>query len=210
MSTPPLERPLDQKLSLRERKKLKTRRAIQEHALRLFREQGYDATTVEQIAEAAEVSPSTFFRYYPTKEDTVLTDEYDPMIVDTMIVDTMRAQPPELSPATAAHETLREIIGEMLANDRGRLLERSRLMLRVSALRARQRDQMREAQDLIIDVLAERLGRSPADLELRSFVAAVLAVWETAGRAWVEDDGRGDLLELLDRGMAFLVAGFPL
>jgi AcrR family transcriptional regulator len=205
MSTPPLERPLDQKLSLRERKKLKTRRAIQEHALRLFREQGYDATTVEQIAEAAEVSPSTFFRYYPTKEDTVLTDEYDPMIVDTM-----RAQPPELSPAAAARETLREIIGEMLANDRERLLERSRLMLRVSALRARQWDQMRVTQDLIIDVLAERLGRSPADLELRSFVAAVLAVWETAGRAWVEDDGRGDLLELLDRGMAFLVAGFPL
>jgi hypothetical protein len=69
---------------------------------------------------------------------------------------------------------------------------------------------MRVAQDLIIDVLAERLGRSPSDLELRSFVAAVLAVWETADRAWVEDDGRGDLLELLDRGMAFLVAGFPL
>jgi AcrR family transcriptional regulator len=205
MSTPPLERPLGEKLSLRERKKLKTRRAIQEHALRLFREQGYDATTVEQIADAAEVSPSTFFRYYPTKEDTVLTDEYDPLIVATL-----RAQPPGLSPAAATRETLREIVGAMLAADRERLLDRSRLLLGVSALRARQWDQMRESQNLILDVLAERLGRSTADLELRSFVAAILAVWETAVMAWVEDDGRGDLLEMLDQGMAFLVAGFPL
>jgi hypothetical protein len=69
---------------------------------------------------------------------------------------------------------------------------------------------MRESQNLMLDVLAERLGRSTADLELRLFVAAILAVWETAVMAWVEDDGRGDLLELLDRAMAFLTAGFPL
>ncbi|HEY0537387.1 MAG TPA: TetR family transcriptional regulator [Actinoallomurus sp.] len=204
MSTPPLERPLDQKLSLRERKKLKTRRAIQEHALRLFRERGYDATTVEQIAEAAEVSPSTFFRYYPTKEDTVLSDEYD-----SLIVESLRAQPPELSPAAAARNTLREIVGAMLADDRERLLDRTRLLLAVSALRARQWDQMRESQDLLVDVLAERLGRPAADLKIRSFVAAILAVWETAIMAWVGDDGRGDLLGMLDRGIDFLAAGCP-
>src|SRR5580704_2257713 len=60
---------------LRERKKARTRASIREHALRLFREQGYHATTVEKIAEAAEISPSTFFRYFPTKEDLVLQDE---------------------------------------------------------------------------------------------------------------------------------------
>jgi AcrR family transcriptional regulator len=205
MSTPPLERPFESKLGLRERKKLKTRRAIQEHALRLFREQGYEATTVEQIAEAAEVSPSTFFRYYPTKEDTVLTDEYDPLIADSL-----RAQPPELSPAAAIRDTMREVVGGMLTGDRQRILERTRLMMSVGSLRARQWDQMREARDLLADVLAERLGRSPADLEIRSFVAAALAVWETAIIAWVEDDGRGDLMKMLDRAIDFLTAGCPL
>ncbi|MFE3151052.1 TetR/AcrR family transcriptional regulator, partial [Streptomyces sp. NPDC059218] len=62
---------------LRERKKLRTRIAIRQAAYRLIAEQGYEATTVEQIAAAAEVSPSTVFRYFPAKEDIVLTDEYD-------------------------------------------------------------------------------------------------------------------------------------
>ena len=70
-----------QPLGLRERKRARTFAAVQTQALRLFREQGYDATTVEQIAEAAEVSPSTFFRYFPTKESVVLLDLYDEMFV---------------------------------------------------------------------------------------------------------------------------------
>jgi len=205
MSTPPLEHPLEEKLGLRERKKLKTRRSIQEHALRLFREQGYDATTVEQIAEAAEVSPSTFFRYYPAKEDTVLSDEYDPMIVSSL-----RAQPPELSPAAAARNTLHELVGGMLAADRQRVLERSRLMLSVSSLRARQWDQMHETRGLLAQALAERLGRPAPDLEIRWFAAAVLSVWETAVMAWVEGDGEGDLLAMLDDAIAFLLDGCPL
>jgi AcrR family transcriptional regulator len=205
MSTPPLDRPLDEKLGLRERKKLKTRQSIQQHALRLFQEQGYDATTVEQIAEAAEVSPSTLFRYFPTKEDTVLTDEYDPLIVESL-----RAQPPDLSPVATIRNTLHEIIGGMLAEDRQRVLDRSRLLRSVSALRSRQRDHMRETQDLMVGVLAERMGRPAMDLELRSFVAAMLAVWETTVIVWVEDDGRGELLEMLDQGITFLSAGCPL
>jgi AcrR family transcriptional regulator len=67
---------------LRERKKAKTRAAIQEQAMRLFRERGYEATTVEQIAEAAEVSPSTFFRYFPTKEAVVMYDVLDQILIE--------------------------------------------------------------------------------------------------------------------------------
>ena len=85
-----------QPMGLRERKKAKTRAAIRQHALRLFREQGYSATTVEQIAAAAEVSPATFFRYYPTKEDVVLQDD-----MDVVTLAALEAQPAGLGPIAA-------------------------------------------------------------------------------------------------------------
>src|ERR1700686_2894183 len=88
---------------LRERKKARTRASLREPALRLFREQGYQATTVEQIAAAAEVSPSTFFRYFPTKEDLVLQDD-----MDTRMLGALAAQPPELSPVAAVRAAMRE------------------------------------------------------------------------------------------------------
>lgn len=66
---------------LREDKKARTRAAIRDHVMRLFRERGYAETTVDQIARAAEVSPSTFFRYFPTKETLVLADDHDPALV---------------------------------------------------------------------------------------------------------------------------------
>src|SRR5438309_1930906 len=87
---------------LRERKKARTRAEIQRHALRLFRRQGYEATTISQIAEAAEVSESTFFRYFPTKEDVVLWDEFDPVIVDAF-----RSQPVALGPIPALRAAFR-------------------------------------------------------------------------------------------------------
>ena len=65
----------------RRRKKTATRDRLRGSALRLFREQGYDATTVEQIAAAAGVSHMTFFRYFPAKENVALSDSYDPLIV---------------------------------------------------------------------------------------------------------------------------------
>ena len=80
-------------LGLRERKKIKTRQAIRREAFRLFDANGYAATTVEQIADAAEVSPSTFFRYFPSKESLLLADDLDPLILAAF-----KAQPPELSP----------------------------------------------------------------------------------------------------------------
>ncbi|HEX9527041.1 MAG TPA: TetR family transcriptional regulator, partial [Streptosporangiaceae bacterium] len=90
---------------LRERKKARTRAAIREHALRLFRENGYQQTTVEKIAEAAEVSPSTFFRYFPTKEDLILQDD-----MDTKMVEAFERQPPGLGPVAAIRAAARQVI----------------------------------------------------------------------------------------------------
>src|SRR5262245_23592992 len=117
---------------LRERKKLKTRRTIQDVALRLFAEQGYDATTVEQIAAAAEVSPSTFFRYYPTKEDVLIEDDYDPMLYEALVT-----QPSELSPVQALRSAFASVTELIPAEEQESLLSRVRLALSIPAVRAR-------------------------------------------------------------------------
>jgi AcrR family transcriptional regulator len=100
----------DQQHGLRERKKARTRASLREHALRLFREQGYQATTVEQIAAAAEVSPSTFFRYFPTKEDVVLQDDMDIRMAEAV----------ERQPAGQAPRRMIAIVSEALAKRTGR------------------------------------------------------------------------------------------
>ena len=104
----------DQPDGLRERKKARTRASIREHALRLFREKGYQRTTVEQIAAAAEVSPSTFFRYFPTKEDLVLQDD-----MDTRMIEALERQPPGLGPVAAVRAAAREVF-ELLHRGRPR------------------------------------------------------------------------------------------
>ena len=92
-------------LGLRERKKEKARAAIQLHTLRLFREQGYEATTVRQIAEAAELSESTFFRYFASKEDVLRWDELDPLILEVF-----KEQPAGTGPIRALRTAFHTIL----------------------------------------------------------------------------------------------------
>src|SRR6266702_2733112 len=117
---------------LRERKKARTRAAIREHAFRLFREHGYDATTVEQIAASAEVSPSTCFRYFPTKEDVVLQDD-----MDTRMLDALERQPASLSPVPALRNSIREVYAHLSADEWTQEQQRHQLILTVPELHAR-------------------------------------------------------------------------
>src|SRR5918997_1620198 len=119
------------KAGLRERKKARTRAEIQRQALRLFRERGYEATTVARIAEAAEVSESTFFRYFPTKEDVVLWDEFDPLIFEAF-----KAQPAEADPIRALRDAIRAVLARTSPTEREQLRERVELLLSVPPLRA--------------------------------------------------------------------------
>jgi AcrR family transcriptional regulator len=156
---------------LRERKKAKTRAAIREAAMSLFEERGYDSTTVEQIAEAAEVSPSTFFRYFPTKEDVVLDDDWDaPMAA------AVRSQPPEVPPAEALVAGMRAVVGTATPADWAAERRRQRLFYEVPELRARYLQQLTAAIDLFAGVLAERAGKSEPDLESRAIAGAFIGV----------------------------------
>jgi AcrR family transcriptional regulator len=190
--------------SLRERKKAQTRAAIQNHALRLFREQGYDATTIEQIIEAADVSETTFFRYFPTKEDLVLQDDFDPLIVGAY-----QAQPADLPPVAAVRATFAALFAHMSAQQQAEQRERVALILAVPRLRAAMLDQFAEAMQLLAGAMAERSGRRPDDFAVRTVAGAVVGAM-MAVLAAMADDPDADLASLIDQAIAHLEAGLSL
>jgi AcrR family transcriptional regulator len=192
------------KAGLRERKKAKTRAEIQRQALRLFGERGYEATTVAQIAEAAEVSESTFFRYFPTKEDVVLWDEFDPLVFEAF-----REQPPELNPARALRGAIREALTRASAEERAGLRGRVELLLGVPPLRATFVDRIGGPMGLLAGAVAERAGRPPDDPAVRALAGAMMGVGLSVMFAAVEDPD-ADIVSLIDEGLAQLEAGFPM
>ncbi len=167
-STPPRD---ETRPSLRERKKTRTRFAIQQEALRLFREQGYTATTVEQIADAAEVSPSTFFRYFTTKDALVLTDDYDPVMVERL-----RAQPPDLAVVPAFRAALRETFADLPQEQLEAAEERNALILSVPELQAGFAEFVLSSVHQVVQLVAERTGRATDDPEVVAVVGAVMGV----------------------------------
>jgi len=189
--------------SLRERKKLRTRAAIQEHAVRLIDAQGYEATTVEQIAAAAEVSPATFFRYFKTKEDVVIEDDYDPLMVAAL-----EHTPADLPPLRAFRHALRESFGQMPPKELDRILGRAKLIMSVPALRARSVDNMLATIDILSPPMARRLGRPEGDPAIRALVGAVIGAWLAVLMDWLNSDGALSLPELLDSSLEALEDGF--
>ncbi len=191
---------------LRERKKAKTRLAIQKEALRLFKEQGYEETTVEQIAAAAEVSPSTFFRYFPTKEDVVLYDVLDPIIIKKF-----RAQPASLSPAAALRASFHEVFDHLPPRQLEIQQERAELITAAPELRARLLDDMSTTIVTFTDVLAERVGRKPQDPAVQAFAGAMVGVAIAAMVASLQHPQGGiNMFSRLDEYLGYLEAGLPL
>lgn len=201
-----LEQQLPQ-LGLRERKKLKTRIAIRRATYELIEEQGYEATTIEQIAEAAEVSASTVFRYFPTKEDIVLTDEYDPVMADVL-----RGRPADEPPLESIRFIVLQQLGSAFANEAEltEMTQRTRLMVQIPAIRARMTESMSVTSKLLTAVLAERTGREENDLELRIFTAAVLGALREVTLYWGEHGNKDDLFALIDSALNSLAGGLRL
>jgi AcrR family transcriptional regulator len=192
---------------LRERKKARTRAAIREHAVRLFREQGYAATTVEQIAAAADVSPATFFRYFPTKEDVVLQDD-----MDILTMEKLEAQPPELSAIAAVRGAAASAYAAMSAEDLGRMAETTRLTMAVPEIRARALDELARTFDVMGRALAVRAGRAPDDFAARILAGAVTGVIMAATIPWATegDLDAGEMFARIDAGLAQLENGLTL
>ena len=189
---------------LRERKKARTRAAIREHALRLFREEGYHATTVEQIAEAAEVSPSTFFRYFPTKEDVVLQDDFD-----VLGVELFEAQPADLSPIAAYRAAAAQMFATLSPEEIDRFREATELTLTIPEVRARALDEFARTIDETAAAIARRTGRSPDDFAVRNVAGALIGVIMSATMPWAGQPA-SDMFGRIDAALAHLEAGLPL
>jgi len=197
----PADRP---PLGLRERKKIKTRESIRAATYALIKEQGYDATTIEQIAERAEVSPSTVFRYFPTKEDIVLTDEYDQLMAEEL-----RARPA----GESWMESVRHVMHLAIeANDRedpevARM--RAHLAVQVPAVRSRMVESMSSTGHMLRDAVAERHGLDPDSLEVRVYAMSFIGGLMEASMYWAENGFEGDLNGLVDRALDVLERGLP-
>jgi AcrR family transcriptional regulator len=197
-----------QQCGLRERKKARTRASLREHALRLFREQGYQATTVEQIAAAAEVSPSTFFRYFPTKEDVVLQDD-----MDTRMIQAFERQPAALGPVASARAATQEVFASYTATDLDVIRQTAELTMTVPEVRARALDEFARTIDVVSEALAKRSGRQPDDLAVRTTSGAIVGVIMSITLpldGWAERMSIKETFLRIDKALALLEAGLPL
>lgn len=183
---------------LRERKKQRTRVEIQRHALRLFRSDGYDNTTMEQIAEAAGVPPSTVFRYFPTKEDLIGPDDFAERLAEAF-----DAQPASLGAVAALRGALREVLAEVSASDLEARLERQIFVLSVPRLWTAHLPGIAETSRLLCGLVARRTGRPDTDVTVRATAGAVLGVLLSVWLEWAEDPAM-DPVSMLDERLAVL------
>jgi len=173
---------------------------IQAHAVRLFTERGYDATTVTDVAEAAGVSPMTVYRHFPTKEDLVLVDQNGRLVAER-IAATSSAQPlvRRIGVAlidSAATLTSGDRAGGLTPNKQF-LLARLRLMISTPALRARHLDNQYALQQAIVDALGDEAADPESAFHARAAASACLAALHTALVRWAEEDGRPELSDLI-------------
>jgi AcrR family transcriptional regulator len=185
---------------LRERKKVKTRLAIEDAALALFEEQGYEETTVEEIAARAEISTTTFVRYFPTKAEVVLSDHGEQL---PALHDSILERPSSESDLVALWRSVRtDWLG---AVDPERTARKANLVASSDALSGRSFHRGHQWLAVITDALAVRQGREPGD-ERASLAARVgLEALGSAVERWIAGGCAGDLGDAIDESFKLMV-----
>ncbi|RFU37127.1 TetR family transcriptional regulator [Actinomadura logoneensis] len=196
----------------RERKKQATREALLDAAFRLFSEKGYEATTVEEIADAVDVSARTFFRYFASKEDVALTSQEAQFHA---MLDAFASRPPEESVLTALREAGALLIQAMDAADAtDERLTRFDCLMRLTeespALRAGSMELTRRKNDEMTRVIAARMGTDPeTDLRPRMFAAMASTAFMVAADAYRTGlGGFTSFAEVVDAAFEVLEKGF--
>jgi AcrR family transcriptional regulator len=183
-------------MGLREANRQRVMGEARREALALFVKQGFEATTVEQIASAAGISPATFYRHFRAKEDVLFNEGYDPFL-ERAFAD----RPAGESLAEVVRTVYQEFAARLLEADHQALLLRHRLMSSVPALRDRLMREERTNLDQLVKLLADRVGRSPDDFEVRLAAAAVNAAFAQAAQYWLDRDCAPQLPDLMELAM---------
>ena len=175
---------------LRDRKKERTRRTIERVALDLFEEGGFDGTTIDQIAAAADIAPRTFFHYFPSKEDVVLTDYATRL---DRIVAAVQASPSDGAPWSALQAAFMSVAADY-ETEREELLRRFRIIQATPSVAARNLQIQTTWEDAVTDAVAGWLDLDAAtDLRPRLIAGAALAAMRASLRRWLTDDGSSRL-----------------
>ncbi len=190
---------------LRERKRIAAMRRIQEVALDLFDERGFDEVTIEQIAEAAEVSPSSVYRYFGTKEQLILHEELDLQLLDVLQTE-LAAHPPV--------EAARRAIEGVMTRFFGRDEELARRKIRywadepaIQAAAARLSEQMAQ---LVAAALADAVERPPDDLDMQVIATTLVWAMNAAARHWYASGYVQPLEHELQRALTLVENGLRL
>jgi len=189
-------------MGLRELKKDRTRLAVQGTAMRLFKKHGYPDTTVEQISAAAEISTATFYRYFRTKEDVVLSLDYSSFLRKFF------AELPEGEPLEAIVRALYRNLSVWIEPDRELFVTRNRLLNSVPDLQARNGSKRQGMLEFLSLLIAPRLGVLPDNRDLRLALAIMVAAESETVFQWATAGGTESLSDLLDH--AFLKIEFAL
>jgi AcrR family transcriptional regulator len=189
---------------LRERKKAKTRHALEDAAIELFKQQGFERTTVEQIADACEVSPRTFFRYFASKEEVLFGDAADKLQQIVAVLERRPAGEPPLESMRAATLSLVDVY----EHERDRRKVIAEIVAATPMLRAHGSERQDEWNDLAVDILTQHRGGADAapTFEVRLAVGAATAAVKAAIQTWL-DDATTDLRALIERAFDRLAAG---
>jgi AcrR family transcriptional regulator len=193
---------------LRERKKAKTRRALEDAALALFIRHGFDGTTVEQIADACDVSPRTFFRYFSTKEDALFGDSREKL---ETFIDALEARPGGEAPLRSMRAAALTLMQTHEAR-RERLKARAQIVAATPLLRAHGSERQADWNQAAIEVLTGRSSGTIADegqtpLVIRLVVVASTAAIHAAVETWLNDTTGVELIALVEQAFDLLAVG---
>ena len=182
-------------VGVRERKKRATRAQLEEAAFSLFARQGYDSTTVDEISEAAQVSPRTFFRYFATKEDVIFGDQGE--WLDQLRL-AMQHGPGD-DGDVVRHGLLE--FSRLLEERRDSILSRRRLVLDNPSLKGRVLRLESDQAVAMAEALAARGGADTPTFEQQVLASCAVSAFAAAVRAWHEDDAGEPLLVYTQRAL---------